>query len=113
MIKFSLQENFIEIGKEYLHSLIFNNEELKKNGVFLFDKEEIEDPSMIRALINLFQDKNFTAQNAKFMTKLSSFETVSGDLSIDDINKQLQDNDLDLLYLTKDTANYLKINKNS
>ena len=45
------------------------------------------------------------------MTKLSSFETISGDLSIDDINKQLEDNDLDLLYLTKDTANYLKINK--
>ena len=111
MIKFSLQENFVEIGKENLHSLIFNNEELKKNGVFLFDKEEIEDPSMIKALINLFQDKNFTAKHTKFMTKLSSFETISGDLSINDINKQLEDNDLDLLYLTKDTANYLKINK--
>lgn len=111
MIKFSLQENFIEIGKENLHSLIFNNEELKKNGVFLFDKEELEDPSTIKALINLLQDKNFTAKHTKFMTKLSSFETISGDLSIDDINKQLVDNDLDLLYLTKDTANYLKINK--
>tara|TARA_A100001035_G_scaffold166915_2_gene132238 strand:- start:2469 stop:3509 length:1041 start_codon:yes stop_codon:yes gene_type:complete len=114
MIKYSVQECLFEnLSRESYHLFFSDNHELKKVGVFILDTEaEIESPKTIQYLKNL-KTENFIFENKKLKKKLISVESSSKynvqEICTKDIDDQMSDNDIDLLFLSEETSDYLDL----